>query len=225
MEKRKESIIAEFKNAIQKQDFYSYVQSAHTDGRLAVILPGVDKLFEVKEIIENGRECCASEQVLNVLKKGDDLSSRCKYALLLYSVSKAYTSEKLQPLHPLNYGLLSTSIISTVSEDLGFPDNYNEFAQVFARYHTMMHGADNIKDGEAADLVQTCIKLDAENDFFDCAHVYMECKAERSVNHDSVLKCAEDSEERLKEIFYRVKSGDDTSRLALDAYRRNLGLK
>ena len=204
-----ESIIAEFKNAIKKQDFYVYVQSAHEDGRLKAIMPDVDKLFAVKERIDSGEICTVDKQMSAALKRGDMLSAKCKYALLLYNVSKAYTSGELQPMHPFNYGIRSVGIIDKISGVLNMPESYNEFAKIFARYHTMMHNPNDINDSEAYNLAIVCDNLGVKEDFFSCARVYMACKAERATDGKYVLECAKASEERLRNIFYQIKSGDD----------------
>lgn len=204
----KEKTIAEFKDAIEKEGFYAYVQSAHQDGRLKDILPDVDKLFLVSEKTDDGKIDKVGAQVLSVLEKGDKLSARSKYALLTYNVSKSYTSKDLLPLHPLNYGKASARIIDRISSEIKVPDEYNEFAMMFARYHSLMDSPERMGDCEAYDLVQKCEAINGKDEFFACAQVYMEDKAERSSDSSYVRICANKSEKRLKDVFADVRSGN-----------------
>lgn len=218
---KKEDIIAEFKEALGKSGFAAYVQTAHQDGRLKEILPDVDKLFLVSEKTDDGKVNTVDKQVVSVLEKGDNLSAKCKYALLLFNVSKAYTSKDLQPLMPVNYGPMSVGIIDRISEELKMPGDYNEFAMMFARYHTLMQNPDRMGDSEAYDLVKKCEEINGRDDFLSCAQVFIDEKAAHSKDSSFVKISFHKCEERLKGVFADVKNGNDAQfyQAKMDEYR------
>lgn len=222
---KKDELIVEFKQIIEQSGFHIYLDDAHKDGRLGILLPEVDKLYHTPEQLDNGEVAPVSRQVQAMLEKGDQLSGKCKYALLMANVSKAYTSEGLLPLHPLNYGVLSAGVADRISHQLQMPKDYNELAVMFCRYHRLMENPEKMRDKEVFDLAVKCNELNLRDEFVGCSLVHLECKAQQTDDPARSRVLAFKSHERLKAVFADVNKGNgaDYARAALEDYRNRRG--
>ncbi|HXX86147.1 MAG TPA: multifunctional CCA addition/repair protein [Casimicrobiaceae bacterium] len=128
-------------------------------GALAQLLPEVDELFGVPQPVAHHPEIDSGVHLLQALDfsaaAGDPLPVR--YAVLAHDLGKAYTARTQWPRH-IGHEALGARLAQKLSARLRAPADCRDLARLAARYHAVVHRAQDLKP---ATMLNLLLKSDA----------------------------------------------------------------
>ena len=138
------------------------IRVMHLNGRLKEYLPDVDRLFDVPERADFHPEGNSGAHTLLTIKEIEKESPRLKYAMLLHDLGKIVTfDEQLQKAEESgepydkkdltkHFGHAEKGLqkVEEISDLLGVPADWKEFAALVCKQHMKAHDLDKMKDAK-----------------------------------------------------------------------------
>ncbi len=147
-----ERIWKEIEKALETDNFEKFIITAKECGALKVILPEIDKLWEIPEKTKYHPEGNSGAHTILVLKQGHNLSPMVKFALLMHDVGKSETPAEILPSHH-GHDKRGLPIIKDICRRLKVPNSYRDFALLGCEYHMVFRDLPIMKDMKAIRLV------------------------------------------------------------------------
>lgn len=219
--------VEEFKLALEGEDFTVFVRQAHEQGRLAALLPEVDKLWSVPEKEQYHPEGNAGAHTLLVLEEGKNLSPQVKFALLLHDVGKTLTPQDKWPSH-IGHDGAGVPLVEDICQRLQMPENYTDFALFFCKNHMKAHNLTQMKVGKVYDFAE---EIPAQNfdDFLAASKCDVGGRGAQTPEQVEARKAALDTfaigENRLRtirNITAEQKKQSGTKEMSGDAFRQHM---
>ncbi|MBO6290507.1 MAG: HD domain-containing protein [Alphaproteobacteria bacterium] len=129
-----ERIWKEIEKALETSHFEKFIRVARECGALKVILPEVDKLWDTPEKVQYHPEGNSGEHTMLVIRNGEHLSPKVKFALLLHDIGKAYTPHNILPAHH-KHDFRGLKIIERICRRLSVPNEFKKIAVLGCQYH------------------------------------------------------------------------------------------
>ena len=153
-----ERVWQEILRALQSRRFDKFILTARQCGALAVILPEVNKLFDIPERTDYHPEGNSGSHTLLCLQQIPDANTKTKFAVLLHDIGKIKTPRAVLPSHP-QHGDTGTDIIKNICIRLKIPTEFKNFAVLCCRYHMKLHLIRQIKLPALVDLIDKITKV------------------------------------------------------------------
>lgn len=129
-----ERIWMEVQKALETNHFEKFVRTAKECGALKVILPEIDKLWNIPEKLIYHPEANSGEHCMLALRKGENLLPKAKFALLLHDVGKIHTPKDVLPSH-IGHDKNGIDIINNICKRLVVPNEYKKMALLVCKNH------------------------------------------------------------------------------------------
>ena len=142
-----ERIWKEIETALNTEHFDKFIRTMRKCGALKVVLPEVNKLWNMPERLDYHPEGNSGEHTMLVLKQGYNLSPKIKFALLLHDIGKIDTPEDILPRH-IGHDKAGEPRIDTICARLKVPNKYRDFAKLVAKNHMKFHSVPQMRDGK-----------------------------------------------------------------------------
>jgi len=133
-----ERIWKEFETALNTEHFDKFIKTMRECGALKVIMPEVNKLWDMPERLDYHPEGNSGEHTILVLKQGYNLSPKIKFALLLHDVGKISTPFDILPQH-IGHDKAAAPLIGKICDRIKAPKLYRDFALLVAKNHMKFH--------------------------------------------------------------------------------------
>ena len=138
------------------------LRAMHLSGELKQNIPDVDRLFDVPERTDFHPEGNSGAHTLLTIKEVKSASPMVKYAMLVHDLGKVITfdeqvkkaEEKGEPYNVkdltkhFNHAEKGVALVEKVSDALGVPDGWKEFATIVCKQHMKAHDFDKMKDAK-----------------------------------------------------------------------------
>ena len=147
-----ERIWKEIEKTLKTKHFEKFIRTAKECGALAVVLPEIDKLWNVPEKEQYHPEGNSGEHTMLVIRNGEDLSSKVKFALLLHDVGKTYTPKEILPAH-YAHDYRGVAVIEKICKRLLVPKEYKKIAILGCKNHIKFRLLPQMKIGKKIDFV------------------------------------------------------------------------
>ncbi len=159
-----ERIWAELEKALRSKTFYRFVEAARECGALAVILPEVEKLWQIPERTDYHPEGNSGEHTFLAVKAAQSNDPLINFTVLLHDVGKTLTNPEFWPSHR-GHDKLGEPLVKKIARRLKAPESYVTFASFATANHMLYHR--NLEDA-AADMASVAIVLSHhfEKDYF-----------------------------------------------------------
>ena len=142
-----ERIWKEIETALNTEHFDKFISAMRECGALKVILPEVNRLWDMPERTDYHPEGNSGAHTLLVLKQGYNLSPKIKFALLLHDIGKIDTSPDILPQH-IGHDKAGLPHIQKICQRLKVPNKYRDFALLVAEYHMKFHAVPQMRKGK-----------------------------------------------------------------------------
>ena len=129
-----ERIWKEIEKALETPHFEKFIRIARECGALKVILPEVDKLWDTPEKVQYHPEENCGEHTMLVIRNGEHLYPKVKFALLLHDIGKAYTPHNILPAHH-KHDFRGIKIIKKICRRLAVPNEFKKIAVLGCQNH------------------------------------------------------------------------------------------
>lgn len=156
-----ERVWQEIYKALNTKHFSKFILAMRDCGALKVILPEVDKLWQMPEILQYHPEGNSGDHTILVLEKGEELPPLTKYALLLHDIGKTTTPPDILPHHYM-HDINSTTLVQKIGKRLKVPKAFTQAAYTAALYHMRFFKVPDMRLGKLRDFVAA-----VTNDFRD----------------------------------------------------------
>lgn len=147
-----ERVWQEIYKALNTKHFSKFILAMRDCGALNVILPEVDKLWQMPEILEYHPEGNSGAHTILTLEKGADLPPLAKYALLLHDIGKTTTEKEVLPHHYM-HDINGISLVQKIGKRLKVPKAYTQAAYTAALYHMRFFKVPDMRLGKLRDFV------------------------------------------------------------------------
>ena len=147
-----ERIWKEIEKALETPHFEKFIRTAKECGALKVILPEVDRLWDTPEKEQYHPEGNSGEHTMLVVRSGEHLSPKVKFALLLHDIGKAYTPRDILPAHH-GHDSRGVGIIENICRRLPVPNEFKKIAVSGCKNHMKMRLLPQMRDGKKLDFV------------------------------------------------------------------------
>ncbi|MBQ7632861.1 MAG: HD domain-containing protein [Alphaproteobacteria bacterium] len=141
-----ERIWKEIETALKTEHFDKFIRTMRECGALRVVLPEVNKLWDIPERTDYHPEGNSGEHTMLVLKQGYNLSPKIKFALLLHDIGKIDTPIDILPRH-IGHDKAGLQHIEKICDRLKVPNKYRDFALLVAKNHMRFHSVPNMRKG------------------------------------------------------------------------------
>lgn len=148
-----ERIWKEIETALKTEHFDKFIRTMRECGALKVVLPEVNKLWDMPERTDYHPEGNSGEHTMLVLKQGYNLSPKIKFALLLHDIGKIDTPADILPQH-IGHDTASIPRIEEICNRLKVPNKYRDFALLVAENHMRFHSVPNMRKGRFAAFLE-----------------------------------------------------------------------
>ena len=139
-----ERIWKEIETALNTEHFDKFIRTMRECGALKVILPEVNKLWDMQERLDYHPEGNSGEHTMLVLKQGYNLSPQIKFALLLHDIGKIDTTKDILPRH-IGHDKAGLAHITAICQRLKVPNKYRDFALLVAKNHMKFHNVTQMR--------------------------------------------------------------------------------
>ncbi len=156
-----ERVWQEIYKALNTKHFSKFILAMRDCGALKVILPEVDKLWQMPEILQYHPEGNSGNHTILVLEKGEKLPPLTKYALLLHDIGKIKTEKEVLPHHYM-HDINGAHIVQKIGKRLKVPKAFTQAAYTAALYHMRFFKVPDMRLGKLRDFVAA-----VTNDFRD----------------------------------------------------------
>jgi len=152
---RSERVWQETEKALTEDRADIYFQTLRNCGALAIIFPEIDALFGVPQPARWHPEIDTGVHTLMCLRMAGRLTTdlAVRFAALTHDLGKATTAESILPRHT-GHEERSVEIIGEFCARLPVPRRLKELAILVARYHGMVHRADELSAETAMELIE-----------------------------------------------------------------------
>lgn len=163
-----EDFKTQFMTALESKTTTEMLKIMHLKGSLKQNLPDIDRLFDVPERIDLHPEGNSGNHTLLTIKEVKDASPMMKYAMLVHDLGKVITfeeqiqkaEEKGEPYEVkdltkhFNRAEKGVPLVEEVSDTLGVPSEWKEFAKLVCNQHMKAHDFDKMKDSKLFEFNQ-----------------------------------------------------------------------
>ena len=152
---RPERVWQETEKALAEDRPEIYFETLRECGALAVVFPEIDALFGVPQPPRWHPEIDTGVHTMMCLRMAATLSAdtTLRFAALTHDLGKAATPESTLPRHT-GHEERSVKILDELCERLPVPRRHKELACVVARYHGVIHRADELRPGTVLKLIE-----------------------------------------------------------------------
>jgi tRNA nucleotidyltransferase (CCA-adding enzyme) len=152
---RPERVWQETEKALAEDRPDIYFETLRECGALAVVFPEIDALFGVPQPPRWHPEIDTGVHTMMCLRMAATLSAdtTLRFAALTHDLGKAATPESTLPRHT-GHEERSVKILDELCERLPVPRRHKELASVVARYHGVIHRADELRPGTVLKLIE-----------------------------------------------------------------------
>lgn len=185
-----EGFKAHFMLALNGEKTAESFKIMHLNGELKQNIPDVDRLFGVPEKTDYHPEGNSGAHTLLTIKEVKSASPMVKYAMLVHDLGKVITfdeqvkkaEEKGEPYNVkdltkhFNHAEKGVALVEKVSDTLGVPAEWKEFAVLVCKQHMKAHDFDKMKDSKLFEFNQ-----EVSNQYFE---PLMECCLADSLGRD-----------------------------------------
>ena len=203
-----ERIWKEIEKALETPHFEKFIRVARECGALKVILPEVDKLWDTPEKVQYHPEGNSGEHTMLVIRNGEHLPPRVKFALLLHDIGKTSTPHNILPAHH-EHDVRGMLTIEKICRRLPVPNEFKKVAILGCQHHMKMTLFPQMRNGKKLDFV-SAISLsfkdkDMMNDILEICRCDMLGRAktiskEEIDSFDKIVKLCADIFEKAKDI-------------------------
>ena len=200
-----ERIWKEIEKALETDHFDKFILTAKECGALKVILPEINKLWEMPEKLKYHPEGNSGDHTILVLKQGHNLSPKIKFALLMHDVGKTQTPAEILPAHH-GHDKRGLTIITDICKRLRIPNEYRNFALLGCKYHMAFHELVNMRDSKALEFVSNVShKFKDENQLNDFIEL-CRCDAfgRKGVVNEANIAAFNEIKEKVRIIFNKA---------------------
>lgn len=148
-----ERVWKEIEKALETQHFEKFIRVARDCGALKVILPEVDKLWDIPEKEQYHPEKNSGEHTMLVIRKGEHLNPKVKFALLLHDIGKIHTPQDILPAHH-GHEIRGVSVIEKICQRLLVPNEYKKIAILGCQNHMKFRLLPQMKSGKKLDFLK-----------------------------------------------------------------------
>ena len=149
-----ERIWKEIEKALETKHFEKFIRTAKECGALKVILPEIDKLWNIPEKEQYHPEGNSGEHTMLVVRNGEYLSPKVKFALLLHDVGKGITPKEILPAHH-GHDSRGVLLIEKICRRLPVPKEYKQIAILGCKEHMKFRLLPQMKIGKKLDFIDT----------------------------------------------------------------------
>ena len=152
---RPERVWQETEKALAEDRPEIYFETLRECGALAVVFPEIDALFGVPQPPRWHPEIDTGVHTMMCLRMAATLSAdtTLRFAALTHDLGKAATPKSTLPRHT-GHEERSVKILDELCERLPVPRRHKELACVVARYHGVIHRADELRPGTVLKLIE-----------------------------------------------------------------------
>ena len=148
-----ERIWKEIDTALNTEHFDKFIRTMRECGALKVILPEVNKLWDMPERTDYHPEGNSGEHTMLVLQQGYNLSPKIKFALLLHDIGKIDTPADILPQH-IGHDKAGLPRINEICDRLRVPNKYRDFALLVAENHMKFHSVPAMRKGRFVSFLE-----------------------------------------------------------------------
>ncbi len=163
----------------------TYILELRESGKLAEILPEVDKLFGIPQPAEHHPEIDTGIHTMMTLDRAAELTDNIdvRFAALTHDLGKGLTDPTNWPKH-FRHEELGVKPIENIATRLGVPEDTTELAVNVARYHLQAHRA---FEQRAGTLVKLFEKTNAFNkpERFELFILAVQADAQGRLHHEA----------------------------------------
>lgn len=145
-----ERVWKEIEKALETDHFEKFIRTAKECGALKVIFPEVDRLWDIPEKEQYHPEGNSGEHTMLVIRNGEHLSPKVKFALLLHDIGKVYTPKDI-----LGHDQRGVGIIEKICRRLQTPNEYKKIAILGCKEHMRFRLLPQMKVGKKFDFINT----------------------------------------------------------------------
>lgn len=153
-----ERIWKEIEKALETPHFEKFIRTAKECGALKIILPEVDRLWTIPEKEKYHPEGNSGEHTMLVIRNGEHLSPKVKFALLMHDIGKIYTPKEILPAHHGHDGR-GVPVVEKICRRLSIPNEFKKVAVLGCQNHMKFRLFSQMKTGKKLDFVSD-ISLD-----------------------------------------------------------------
>ena len=152
---RAERTWQETEKALSTQSPAQFFSTLRDCGALERVYPEIEALFGVPQPARWHPEIDTGVHTLMVLEMAAQLSndSAVRFAALVHDLGKARTPAEILPKHR-GHEERSVEVIGELCERLPIPRRYRELAEAVARYHGVIHRADELRASTVLKIIE-----------------------------------------------------------------------
>ena len=147
-----ERIWKEIETALNTEHFDKFILTMRECGALNVVLPEVNKLWQIPERTDYHPEGNSGAHTILVLQQGYNLSPKIKFALLLHDIGKIQTPPDILPRH-IGHDKAGVPLIEQICQRLKVPNQYRDFAVLVAENHMKFHCVPQMRNSKLVDFL------------------------------------------------------------------------
>ena len=147
-----ERIWGEFAAALQEKNFFRFILCMRDCGALKVIMPEVEKLWQMPERQDYHPEGNSGVHTVLTLEHGDNLSAKAKFSLLLHDIGKTLTPPEILPSHH-GHDKAAAPLIKAICKRLKVPNDYRNLALMAAAQHMQIRNVSDMRKGRLLTLL------------------------------------------------------------------------
>ncbi len=161
-----ERIWGEISYALQQPNFAQFILTMKQCGALNIILPEVEKLWQMPERIDYHPEGNSGAHTILTLQQADNLSAKVKFAMLLHDIGKTMTPPEILPSHR-GHDKAAAPLIKAICNRLKVPNDYRDLALMAAQQHMQIRNVLDMKKGRLLTLLTDICELKYRQNLVD----------------------------------------------------------
>lgn len=161
-----ERIWGEFFSALQQPNFAQFILLMRECDALNVILPEVEKLWQIPERTDYHPEGNSGAHTILTLEQADNLSAKAKFAMLLHDIGKTMSPPETLPSHR-GHDKAAAPLIKKICRRLKVPNDYRDLALMAAEQHMQIRNAADMKKGRLLTLLSDICELKYRQNLVD----------------------------------------------------------
>ena len=161
-----ERIWGEISCALQQPDFAQFILIMKQCGALNIIMPEVEKLWQMPERADYHPEGNSGAHTILTLQHADNLSAKAKFAMLLHDIGKTMTPPEILP-HHRGHDKAAAPLIKAICKRLKVPNDYRDLALMAAEQHMQIRNVLDMKKGRLLTLLTDICELKYRQNLVD----------------------------------------------------------
>lgn len=161
-----ERIWGEISCALQQPNFAQFILTMKQCGALNIILPEVEKLWQMPERADYHPEGNSGAHTILTLQQADNLSAKAKFAMLLHDIGKTMTPQEILPSHR-GHDKAAAPLIKVICKRLKVPNDYRDLALMAAQQHMQIRNVLDMKKGRLLTLLTDICELKYQQNLID----------------------------------------------------------